>query len=94
MCFAALVMMATFLNTLGLISWLAKTIGGLVSNVNWVVAFLILILVYLYSHYLFASQTAHVGAMYAGFLSVAVAVGTPPLLAALVLVFLVICSVV
>jgi len=87
MWFAALVMMATFLNNLGLIPWFAKTTGGLVSNVNWVVAFLILSLVYFYSHYLFASQTAHVGAMYAGFLSVAVAVGTPPLLAALVLGF-------
>jgi divalent anion:Na+ symporter, DASS family len=85
--FAALVMMASFLNTLGLIPWFAKTTGGLVSNINWVVAFLILSLVYFYSHYLFASQTAHVGAMYAGFLSVAVAVGTPPLLAALVLAF-------
>jgi divalent anion:Na+ symporter, DASS family len=85
--FAALVMMASFLNTLGLIPWFAKTTGGLVSNINWVVAFLILSLVYFYSHYLFASQAAHVGAMYAGFLSVAVAVGTPPLLAALVLAF-------
>jgi len=83
--FAALVIMATFLNNLGLIPWFAKTTGGLVSNVNWVVAFLILSLVYFYSHYLFASQTAHVGAMYTGFLSVSVAVGTPPLLAALVL---------
>jgi len=36
---------------------------------------------------LFASQTAHVSSMYEAFLSVAVAVGTPPLLAALVLGF-------
>jgi DASS family divalent anion:Na+ symporter len=85
--FAALVMMATFLNELGLIPWFAKTTGSLVSHINWVVAFLILSLVYFYSHYLFASQTAHVSSMYAGFLSVAVAVGTPPVLAALVLGF-------
>ena len=50
-------------------------------------AFLGLSLVYFYSHYFFASNTAHVSAMYAPFLGVALVVGTPPLLAALVLAF-------
>jgi divalent anion:Na+ symporter, DASS family len=59
----------------------------MVGGVNWSIAFLALCLVYFYSHYLFASQTAHVSSMYAAFLSVSVAVGTPPLLAALVLGF-------
>jgi DASS family divalent anion:Na+ symporter len=57
-------------------------------GVNWSVAFPVLCLLYFYSHYLFASQTAHVSSMYAAFLSVSVAVGTPPLLAALALGFL------
>jgi len=82
--FAALVMMASFLNELGLIPWFTKSAQGMVGGVNWGVAFLILCLLYFYSHYLFASQTAHVSSMYAAFLSVSVAVGTPPLLAALV----------
>jgi len=86
--FAALVMMASFLNELGLIPWFTKSAQGMVGGVNWTVAFLVLCLVYFYSHYLFASQTAHVSSMYAAFLSVSVAVGTPPLLAALVLGFL------
>jgi DASS family divalent anion:Na+ symporter len=86
--FAALVMMASFLNELGLIPWFTKSAQGMVGGVNWGVAFLILCLLYFYSHYLFASQTAHVSSMYAAFLSVSVAVGTPPLLAALVLGFL------
>ena len=85
--FSALVMMATMLNTLGFIPWFSKTVGASVTGINWVVAFLALSLVYFYSHYLFASNTAHVSAMYAAFLAVAVAVGTPPLLAALVLAF-------
>ena len=54
---------------------------------GWVSAFLGLSLVYFYSHYFFASNTAHVSAMYAPFLGVALVVGTPPLLAALVLGF-------
>jgi divalent anion:Na+ symporter, DASS family len=86
--FAALVMMASFLNELGLIPWFTKSAQGMVGGVNWTVAFLILCLLYFYRHYLFASQTAHVSSMYAAFLSVSVAVGTPPLLAALVLGFL------
>ncbi len=85
--FAALVMMATQLNKLGLIPWFSDTMGGLVSGFPWVPAFLLLALVYFYSHYFFASNTAHVSAMYGSFLAVALVVGTPPLLAALVLAF-------
>jgi divalent anion:Na+ symporter, DASS family len=85
--FAALVMMASFLNELGLVPWLTKTAQGLVGGVNWTIAFPVLCLIYFYSHYLFASQTAHVSSMYAAFLAVSVAVGTPPLLAALALGF-------
>jgi len=85
--FAALVMMATQLNTLGFIPWIGKNVGALVGGFPWGTAFLLLALVYFYSHYMFASQTAHISAMYAPFLAVALAAGTPPVLAALVLAF-------
>ncbi len=85
--FAALVMMATYLNELGLIPWFGETMGTAVAGISWATAFLILSLVYFYSHYLFASNTAHVSFMYGAFLVVAIAVGTPPMLAAFVLAF-------
>ncbi|MFA9454434.1 MAG: DASS family sodium-coupled anion symporter, partial [Candidatus Aminicenantaceae bacterium] len=85
--FAALVMMAAHLNTLGFITWFSRTVSAQVSALGWVQAFLILALVYFYSHYFFASNTAHVSSMYAPFLAVSVAAGAPPLLAALVLAF-------
>jgi divalent anion:Na+ symporter, DASS family len=85
--FAALVMMATYLNELGLVPWFGETVGEAVEGVSWVTAFLILSLVYFYSHYLFASNTAHVSSMYGAFLAVSIAVGTPAMLAALVLAF-------
>lgn len=85
--FAALVMMASFLNSLGLIPWFSDWMSARVSGVAWLPAFLILSLVYFYSHYMFASNTAHVSAMYSAFLVVAIVVGTPPMLAALVLAF-------
>jgi DASS family divalent anion:Na+ symporter len=83
--FAALVMMASFLNQLGVIPWFSATVGGWFAGVGWLSAFLGLSLIYFYSHYFFASNTAHVSSMYAPFLGVALAVGTPPLLAALLL---------
>ncbi|HEY3400420.1 MAG TPA: anion permease [Geothrix sp.] len=85
--FAALVMMASFLNKLGMVPWFSKTMGGMVSGKGWIAAFLVLALVYFYSHYFFASNTAHVASMYAAFLGVSIVAGAPPVLAALVLAF-------
>jgi DASS family divalent anion:Na+ symporter len=85
--FAALVMMATQLGRLGVTQWFATSISSAVGDVNWAIGFAVLSLAYFYSHYLFASNTAHVSAMYAPFLVIAIAIGTPPALAALVLAF-------
>lgn len=86
--FAILLTMASFLNTLGFIPWFSAHMADLVGGFPWVAAFAILVLVYYYSHYFFASLTSHVAAMYAAFLGTAIAVGTPPVLAAMVLAFL------
>jgi DASS family divalent anion:Na+ symporter len=86
--FAALVMMAGFLNSLGLIKWFSGQMSDVVGGLAWQPAFLVLALVYFASHYFFASNTAHVSAMYAAFLATAIALGTPALLAALVFGFL------
>ncbi|GBG71516.1 hypothetical protein CBR_g8933 [Chara braunii] len=87
--FAALIAMANYLNKYGLIAWFSqsvvKVVGGL--GLPWQPAFGILVLLYFYSHYFFASGAAHIGAMFTAFLSVATALGTPPLFGALVLCF-------
>ncbi len=85
--FAILVMMAKYLQVFGIIAWFSNLVSNSVIGMSWHWAFGILTLIYFYSHYLFASNTSHVGAMYAAFLAVAVAAGTPPLLAALSLGF-------
>ncbi|MDZ7723294.1 MAG: DASS family sodium-coupled anion symporter [candidate division KSB1 bacterium] len=85
--FSALVMMASFLNILGLIPWFGETVGLLLTGLPWMTAFLFLSLIYFYSHYFFASSTAHVSSMYLPFLTVALSVQTPPIVAALVLAF-------
>ncbi len=87
--FAALVMMATFLGKLGLVGWFAQSIqsGIALLGLGWMGATAILVLVYFYSHYFFASTTAHITAMFAAFFTAGVALGAPPLLLALVLAF-------
>ena len=79
--FGALVMMATFLNKLGLIGWFAKSmetgIGHL--GLGWMGASALLMLTYLYAHYAFASTTAHITAMFAAFYGAGLALGAPAL---------------
>ena len=85
--FAVLVMMASQLGELGLLGWFTERVSGVLGERHWLPAFLSLSLIYFYVHYFFASNTAHVSAMYAPFLALAIVVGTPPVLAALVLAF-------
>ncbi|MCI2773876.1 anion permease [Staphylococcus petrasii] len=85
--FSVLVMMADQLNKLGFIPWLSHLIAHSLGGLSWPIVLIILILFYFYSHYLFASSTAHVSAMYAALLGVAVAAGAPPLFSALMLGF-------
>ncbi len=86
--FAVLVMMASSLNELGFIGWFSDLIKMKIGGMTWTVAFPVIILVYFFSHYIFASATAHVAAMYAALLGVGVAVGIPPMLLAMMLGFL------
>lgn len=76
--FAILIMLATSLNKLGFMGWFSQQIVGLVSGYNPILSFSILYLVYYYSHYFFASNTAHVGAMYPAFLMVGIGLGISP----------------
>lgn len=75
--------LASSLNKAGFIPWFAESVTGMLTGVSWLVTLSILFLVYLYSHYGFASLSAHATAMYAAFLAVAVASGAPPYMAAM-----------
>jgi len=85
--FSALVMMATFLSKLGLIAWFSKSVqdGILSLNLGWMGAVALLTLVYLYTHYFFASTTAHITAMFAAFFAAGLALGAPAMPFALLL---------
>jgi len=72
--FGALMMLAGQLNKLGVISWFSDNLRLAIeqSGVSWPVAMAALILIFMYSHYVFASTTAHISAMMLAFLTVGV----------------------
>ena len=80
-----LVALATALAKSGFIAWIAKLIGTAVAaaDMGWVASFVLISLIYIYSHYCFASVTARISAMYAAFVAVAAACGVPAMLVAI-----------
>ena len=82
-----LVGLAGQLTSKGFIPWFAKTVSAAMAGFSWPVALALLTILYLYSQYGFASMTAHVAGMYAAFLAVAISLGAPGYMSALVLGF-------
>ena len=85
--FAILVGMSGALNSAGVVSHFAGLVGGALTKaaLPWPAAAALLSAAYWALHYLFASQTAHVGALYSAFLAMMLAAGVPGQLGALVL---------
>lgn len=87
--FAILVSMSAMLNKLGIVRWLAASISTKISaaGLSGCPAFLVLLTVYIFSHYVFASQVAHLSALYLPFIVMMVETGTPPMVAVFSLAF-------
>lgn len=79
--FGALVMMASQLNQLGVIAWFSHSMQNIIANAGmaWPAGTALLVAVFLYSHYFFASTTAHITAMMGAFLVVGLSLGAPPM---------------
>lgn len=73
-----LMALATVLAKSGFIKWAAAFIADGIADAHmgWISSFLIISLIYIYSHYCFASVTASISAMYAAFGAVPVYFGT------------------
>ncbi len=85
--FGALLALAEGLSTTGFTAWFGKQVAGMMSDLPMVIGISLLFIIYFYTHYFFASCTAHVGAMFLPFLSGAIALGSPSLPFALVLCY-------
>jgi len=77
--FGSLVMLAGQLNKLGVITWFSNGLrdGIVAAGLGWPMAAAVLVLIFLFSHYLFASTTAHISAMMLAFLTVGAAMVPP-----------------
>uniref|UniRef100_UPI00356215BC DASS family sodium-coupled anion symporter n=1 Tax=Muriicola sp. TaxID=2020856 RepID=UPI00356215BC len=85
--FAILYMMSSALNDMGFMKTLGAQIATLISGYHWVSVYVLLTVLYILIHYLFVSQTAHLLALYAVFLQVAVNADVPAALMAFMLSF-------
>ncbi|XP_058096934.1 dicarboxylate transporter 2.1, chloroplastic [Magnolia sinica] len=87
--FAVLVGMAGQLTNLGIVTWMSNCVAKSLQSfsLSWPAAFCVLQAAYFFIHYLFASQTGHVGALYSAFLAMHLASGVPGVLAALALAY-------
>jgi DASS family divalent anion:Na+ symporter len=85
--YGGLVMMASALGETNIPKLFAGHVADLTGGWQWPAALAVLALVYFYSHYGFASITAHVSAMFIPFLAVTVSVGAPAGLTVLILTY-------
>jgi DASS family divalent anion:Na+ symporter len=82
MWFGGLMMLAAQLEKAGFPKAFAQALAAGVHGWPWWWALVAMIAVYLYAHYAFASLVAHVTAMFPAFFATALALGAPPLVAA------------
>lgn len=73
--FGALIALAQGLSSSGFASWFGEKVALNMSLMPSLLGIILLFLIYFYSHYVFASCTAHVGALFLPFLSGAIALG-------------------
>jgi divalent anion:Na+ symporter, DASS family len=85
--YGGLIRMAEALGQTGITKRFAEASASLTTGWKWWLALASLLLIYFYAHYVFASITAHVTAMYTPFLIVILAAGAPPYLAVLSMAF-------
>lgn len=79
--YGGLLKMSELLNATGVTKVFAESVGGVFVGFPWMTVLLLTLLVYFYAHYLFASITAHLLAMFPPFVILLTSAGVPPLLA-------------
>ena len=83
-----LIGLANFLVKFGFIAWFSKSVSAGLVGIPTFQAFMLIIVIYMYSHYGFASMVAHIVAMYSALATLAITAGVPPYVAALSLAYI------
>ncbi|MCC7123957.1 MAG: DASS family sodium-coupled anion symporter [Acidobacteria bacterium] len=79
--YGGLLRMGELLNATGTTTVFANTVGALFTGIPWLVVLLGVLVIYFYTHYAFASITAHMLALFPPFVVLLVGIGVPPQLA-------------
>lgn len=79
--YGGLLRMGELLNATGTTKWFAESVGAVFAGIPWLFVLLAILIIYFYTHYAFASITAHVLAMFPPFVVLLVGLGVPPKLA-------------
>ncbi|HYB95703.1 MAG TPA: DASS family sodium-coupled anion symporter [Vicinamibacterales bacterium] len=79
--YGGMLRMGELLNQTGSTRVLAENVAGLFIGIPWQVVLLAILLIFFYSHYFFASITAHMLAMFPPFVAVLIGIGVPTQLA-------------
>ena len=79
--YGGMLRMGELLNNTGSTRVLAENVASLFVGIPWVVVLVAILIIFFYTHYFFASITAHMLAMFPPFVAVLIGIGVPPLLA-------------
>jgi divalent anion:Na+ symporter, DASS family len=85
--YGGMIRMGEALNEFGLTSLFARWVSGHFGGWEWPALMAVIVLIYFYVHYAFASLTSHIISLYAPFLAVLLAAGAPAPLAAYAMAF-------
>ena len=85
--FAVMVMLSGYLAEFGTIKWVGGKIAASLVGYPAIVAAPLLMAIYFYLHYLFASATAHVTVLYTTFMVLILGFGVSPMIAAMTLAY-------
>lgn len=83
-----LVNMAAYLSKFGFMKWFAATMVAACAGMSWMTMLIVLCIVYTFAHYLLASNSAHIAAMFIAFMTILVAAGAPIIPTAIILAIL------
>jgi divalent anion:Na+ symporter, DASS family len=79
--YGGMLRMGQLLNDTGSTRVFADYVAGMFVGIPWVVVLVGILIIFFYTHYFFASITAHMLAMFPPFIAVLIGIGVPPLLA-------------
>jgi len=79
--YGGMLRMGQLLNDTGSTRVLAENVAGMFVGIPWQLVLVAILIIFFYTHYFFASITAHMLAMFPPFIAVLIGIGVPPLLA-------------